>query len=109
MSVSGFGPLGESPSPDERDRADDHTRVLLVERARTARTAAQEVRGRARELRWLLHEWKRGSPVSRCASCGRHRVGDRWLRPDVVPAAPAGPVAETICDECSENPIRHRP
>jgi hypothetical protein len=78
-------------------------RAAILERARAAREAARELRGRSEDLRLLLAMWRQGTPVSHCAWCRRYGVSGRWLEThSKLPFTPQGHMTNTICDDCSQ-------
>jgi hypothetical protein len=74
--------------------------LRLRDRARAAREAAAQARGYSQELRLLLGERRHVARRSRCASCGRTRIGDRWIDAAVI-APLVGETPHVLCDDCS--------
>lgn len=73
----------------------------LLRRAQAAIDAAAQVRARSQVVVGVSAALRESGFTTRCAWCGRYRVGDRWV---VVVDAPEflelAAVSHGICDDC---------
>lgn len=73
----------------------------LLRRARAAVDRARVTARRSRVLMQVSEELRDHGLTSRCAWCGRHRVGEDWLDGRRMPGfGTMAPQSHTICPDC---------
>lgn len=85
----------------ERDPQPADVQAVLFARIEEAIAAADRLRVESEVLLDISAALRDGRLTSRCAWCGRYRVGERWMIVAELPqlVAYAG-TTHTICDQC---------
>jgi hypothetical protein len=82
---------------------DDRLHDLLLRRAEDARDAAAETVAQSEVLAHISEDLRGIGMTSRCAWCGRYRIGERWARIEASPLIHASRTTHGICDVCVAN------
>jgi len=75
-------------------------RDALLKRAQHAVDAAAETVAESEVIAHLSAELRGAGMTSRCAWCGRYRIGDRWVAATASSIIEHSRSTHTICDDC---------
>ena len=84
----------------EREDEEESLRDALLERAQKAVDAAAETVAESEVIAHISAELRDAGLTSRCAWCGRFRVGDRWVTASASPLIGLSRSTHTICEDC---------
>lgn len=81
-------------------REPDDIEAALLRRAEAAIEAAERVRARSEVAVGVPAALRESGMATRCAWCGRYRLGDRWVIVADTPDVESDAVSHGICDDC---------
>jgi hypothetical protein len=79
---------------------EERLREALLRRAQHAADAAAEVVAHSQVLAHVSAELRHLGMTTRCAWCGRYRIGDRWVVVEDSPLIHENQTSHGICDDC---------
>lgn len=80
--------------------SEERLQEALLKRAQEAVDAAAAIIAHAEVITHVSTELREAGMTSRCAWCGRHRIGERWVLLGPSPLITENRTSHGICEDC---------